>query len=64
MVLSFGPLYTFRLPTRIADVVLGENRVEHLYYLLEIPVAWEEKPVYLTRMAYQRCLTISEAAGK
>ena len=42
MVLSFGPLYTFRLPTRIADVVLGENRVEHLYYLLEIPVAWEE----------------------
>jgi len=38
--------------------------LHHLNYLLEFLAAWEKRPGCLTRMAYQWCSAISEAAGR
>ena len=38
--------------------------LHQLNYLLEFLAAWENRPAYLTPMAYQWCSAISEAAGR
>lgn len=52
------------LSTRVMDVILGGNPAQHLYYLLEFLAAWEERPAYLTPMAYEWCSAISAMGGR
>ena len=52
------------LSTRVMDIILDRNCIQHLYYLVGFLVAWEKRPACLTRMAYEWCLAISEVAGR
>ena len=45
-------------------VIAGGRFLYHLRFLLEFLAAWENRPVYLTPMAYRWCSAISEAAGR
>ena len=49
---------------RVMKAISDGNLVQHLYFLLEFLAAWEKRPWYLTRMAYEWCSAISEVAGK
>jgi hypothetical protein len=51
------------LSTRVMSVIMDGACLQELDYLLEFLAAWEERPAYLTPMAYQWCSAISEAAG-
>jgi hypothetical protein len=51
------------LSTRVMSVIMDGACLQELGYLLEFLAAWEERPAYLTPMAYQWCSAISEAAG-
>jgi hypothetical protein len=46
------------------NVIASGNGLRHLDLLLEFLAAWENRPVYLTPMAYQWCSAISEVAGR
>jgi hypothetical protein len=52
------------LSTRVMNVIADGNGLRHLNLLLEFLAAWENRPEYLTPMAYQWCSAISEAAGR
>jgi hypothetical protein len=52
------------LSTRVINVIADGNGLQHLNLLLEFLAAWENRPVYLTPMAYEWCSAISEAAGR
>lgn len=52
------------LSTRVMDIILDGDFLEHLYYLLEFLAAWEKRPAHLAPIAYQWCSAISEAAGR
>ena len=41
---------------------VGGDNLQHLYFLLEFLVAWEERPVCLTPMVYKWCPAFSEVA--
>ena len=44
--------------------IADRSCLHNLNYLLEFLAAWENRPAYLTPMAYQWCSAISEAAGE
>jgi hypothetical protein len=46
------------------SVIASGNGLQHLNLLLEFLAAWENRPGYLTSMAYEWCSAISEAAGR
>jgi hypothetical protein len=52
------------LSARVVNVIADGNGLQHLNLLLEFLAAWENRPVYLTPMAYQWCSVISESAGR
>jgi len=52
------------LSAKITNVLTDGDYLQHIEYLLEFLAAWEERPAYLTPMAYQWCSAISEAAGR
>ena len=54
----------FHLSTRVMDAIRNRNCAHNLYYLLEFLVAWKNRPGSLTRIAYEWCSAISEAAGR
>lgn len=52
------------LSARISSLIADGRCPKHLHYLLEFFGAWEERPIWLTPMAYHWCATISEAAER
>lgn len=42
------------------DVIASGNRLNYLYYLLELLAVWEERPACLTSLAFQWCSAVTE----
>ena len=59
---SLEPILS-HLSTRVINSVTDGSNLRHLRYLLEFLAAWEKRPAYLTRIAYQWCSALSEVAG-
>ena len=53
-----------QLSARVTNAIADGRCLYYLRYLLEFLAAWEERPVYLTPVAYRWCSAISEAARR
>ena len=52
------------LSTMVVDLIEQRHCPKHLHLLLNFLAAWESRPAWLTRMAYQWCSTLFEMAEK